>query len=429
MLAGKLRSRCCGLIEINDVGPRGFYNEPVAKFLHRTVYDYLQNPLISEKLNSICKVEARDLDHCLLAACSFLTEHSAVDAGSFHLLDNASASAGGYLTACVQYAEALNNAGDTAYIKLLCTADEYLRVRCDVTLKHQSVSETALALYNEAWVEALSRTNLSEICNHSWITKHTEPGCTSLYAASQLGIEACVEALIKRSDSVREYVIATVMQLFNMICESGSNVAKKRNCVRAVQLIFSNMSNDSRDASYSVQLAHLWSMWSDLHLTRYKSLKFDSLTTEKLTVTLSLLRAVKLHRLYEQNSYPFEQELTDILNSHKNMTIDTEQFPMIIEILSLLRGNETLIPGINQADDTNACHAQYSPPTYMHTDLLIRRSQSSTSCQKSPSERRSGSLCLSSCEYLDATGTISLPSDGQSQLIPRLKRLYLNSSH
>lgn len=71
MMSGRLRSRCCGLIEIQDQGVRGKLNEPLAIFLHRTVYDYLRNPSIWDVLVQADDLKAGLLDRShLLAAAS-----------------------------------------------------------------------------------------------------------------------------------------------------------------------------------------------------------------------------------------------------------------------------------------------------------------------------------------------------------------------
>lgn len=176
MLAGKLRSRYCGLIEIQNRGARGYYLEPRANFLHRTVYDYLQTPFVSEKLCSICKIEHEDMDHSFLTVSSYLSERSAIDLQPMvHLSEGSSSpeAAGDYLTACIQYAEAMSRIGDARYMKQLCAADEYLRDRCNPHSAYTAAHTKMLRGYNNAWKEALSRPDLADICNMTLVADAT----------------------------------------------------------------------------------------------------------------------------------------------------------------------------------------------------------------------------------------------------------------
>jgi len=427
MLAGKLRSRCSGLIEIEDRGPRGYYFEPKAKFLHRTVYDYLQNPFVWEKLYSICKIERLDMDHSLLAACSFLIQRSATDAQSMHLFDDSSAPASDYLTACVQYAEKLNRAGDTEYFKQLCTADEYLRERCNPTSGFTTTHERMLIGYNKAWQEAMSRSDLAEVCDRTWHTGVAEPDWTSLFAASQLGLAAYVEWQIS-STAAREKVYTVAIQLFQVMTGASTSTAKRNNSVRAIQLILSSVTKANKASSFSHQLRSLWTEWLLMHDRRIAWLERGTfVTAETLAVTLSLLEAVRQSNLSEERAIASQNELVHILKACKSDTTDLETISTVTRILSFLDQSMKPMRSTDRTSETAMQHRQCSPKAYMHPGLSFGRAHSKISCNSPMHKNRCTSMTSSSSKHSNATGTFSMPHDRQSQLIATLKRLHLEN--
>ena len=132
VLAGKLRSCCCGLIEVHYSSARGKLKEPKVDFFHRTVYDYLCHPQVSALVTKAYPLTQAETDLTLFLSCihvlnrkihashyqwfspdflfdSFgacLTYSQRIEKLDWQSIDHTEASATSFYTACRQAVEA-----------------------------------------------------------------------------------------------------------------------------------------------------------------------------------------------------------------------------------------------------------------------------------------------------------------------------------
>lgn len=106
---GILRSRCCGLVEVQYQNGRGTHRYPITDFLQHSVYDYLRTEHIWSKIISICNITPADRDYRLLAA-------------SVQALDRLQSCGPAFqhnvkllFTSCLEYSYTLSDAQDKRY--------------------------------------------------------------------------------------------------------------------------------------------------------------------------------------------------------------------------------------------------------------------------------------------------------------------------
>ena len=65
---GRMRSRCCGLVESRWLSRTSQASELYVDFLHRTVVDFLKEPVVTESLKKLTRDSALNLDEVLLSS-------------------------------------------------------------------------------------------------------------------------------------------------------------------------------------------------------------------------------------------------------------------------------------------------------------------------------------------------------------------------
>lgn len=113
---GKLRSRCCGLVEVQHAT-----HEPVVDFFHRTVYDYLRDPEVWNKVIKFHRLAACEIDLMLLVGGSHQVQQK-----SLTLLKDPSqytASPSKVFTDCLQLSYDLDGSEDDRYLDQLEAAN------------------------------------------------------------------------------------------------------------------------------------------------------------------------------------------------------------------------------------------------------------------------------------------------------------------
>jgi len=120
---GRLRSRCCGLVEV-QYKHAGGVKEPRVNFLHRTVAEYLSEYGVWEKLKELKNWSQAEIDMTLLRSCSQTLHRS-----SFVLLDDGTVPSDlqTLFRACFEYSRLLSKTGSDDYVDHLYAADAILR--------------------------------------------------------------------------------------------------------------------------------------------------------------------------------------------------------------------------------------------------------------------------------------------------------------
>lgn len=127
ILEGRLRSRCCGLIEVQVRDVRGPLHDPRAVFLHRTVFDYLRNPAIWNRIMEVCRIATLDLHRSLMLSCVQMLDRATA---SFQPSVMTESTIIGYFAATVQYARQLSLA-NAPYVDDLRRGIAMYRHFCD----------------------------------------------------------------------------------------------------------------------------------------------------------------------------------------------------------------------------------------------------------------------------------------------------------
>lgn len=118
-IEGKLRGRSCGLLEIESKGPDGLLPEPKVEFLHRTVYDYLCNEDVSDKLKELCKLDMVEASLTILASCTYIMKRRAKFPKGLALESHLQL----LFVTCLRSSLRLQQINDARYVDYLAVAD------------------------------------------------------------------------------------------------------------------------------------------------------------------------------------------------------------------------------------------------------------------------------------------------------------------
>lgn len=126
-LDGKIRSRCCGLVEVQYSTGQGILREPKVNFFHRTVYEYLNEPQVWSKVKSLHNLPPIDANLSLLASCIHvlnrqIQKFASKSPVSTLLMER--------FTACLDYSHQLICLGDDNHVDLLEAADTIFQGLC-----------------------------------------------------------------------------------------------------------------------------------------------------------------------------------------------------------------------------------------------------------------------------------------------------------
>lgn len=125
---GRLRGRCCGLLEVVYTGARGKLKEPKLQFLHRTVYDYLCNTAIWERVTNMHRLSEVDADLSLLGPCVHLMKHRALFQSKSTVFGMRQFSE--LFAASLEYSSKSKRSGCEDYVRYLAAADGVLLHYC-----------------------------------------------------------------------------------------------------------------------------------------------------------------------------------------------------------------------------------------------------------------------------------------------------------
>lgn len=130
---GKLRSRCCGLVEVEQkLSPPGQpqssqRQDPKVAFLHRTVTDFLRDPLVWNKITSLESMTDPEVDILLFASCIHTLKRRE---SSFTLPSQGASRSQALLSSCIEYSHDLCRGGNKEYCSFLEAADSTYMQYC-----------------------------------------------------------------------------------------------------------------------------------------------------------------------------------------------------------------------------------------------------------------------------------------------------------
>lgn len=126
MVEGRLRSRCCGLLEVLSRQDGKELPRVRVEYLHLTVHDYLQDGRIQEKLANLCNATEDDINIRLLRACVHVMQH----ANPGMILGTVQPYIPVCFADCLKYSDILNRAENLAYAEYLYIAEKNYDMTC-----------------------------------------------------------------------------------------------------------------------------------------------------------------------------------------------------------------------------------------------------------------------------------------------------------
>lgn len=182
MLTGRLRSRCCGLIEVENRNSSGKQIEPLVNFLHRTVYDYLRNPSNWSHLKQLREIERSVIDRAYLYACAQLSTfhldlfNSLPDSGS----DLRSAEQ--YFSDCTLFAYELTRQKGIEVEPRFLKVDDYF-----LNISNTKNGSNAQKAYEAAWYDVFAGSAGASNINTITINV-TYPPCTPIWVPMSVAL-------------------------------------------------------------------------------------------------------------------------------------------------------------------------------------------------------------------------------------------------
>lgn len=137
---GRIHSRCCGLIEVQYKDKNGSLRHPRVDFLHKTIFEYLNQYSVWEKIAGKCLIKPSDMAFMLLKSCvAFLTSQDVWNS------DNLDWSRPMYSN-CFAHSASIHDLGDSGYVEYLKSAENHCL----------NLPENAACLISNEWYGGLS---------------------------------------------------------------------------------------------------------------------------------------------------------------------------------------------------------------------------------------------------------------------------------
>lgn len=124
----RLRSRCCGLLELEHHSEGNNSGEPEVQFLHRTVYDYLCDTKISQRVSDLCNLTSNQVDLALLDSCRYMLERQEPRRRFINPTSLKDISL--IFVHCLIYSQTINITNDNRYAEILEEADTIFMQYC-----------------------------------------------------------------------------------------------------------------------------------------------------------------------------------------------------------------------------------------------------------------------------------------------------------
>jgi len=238
-IEGKLRSRCCGLIEVLYVGVDGPLKEPKVDFLHRTVYDYINDPLVWKRVTEMHQMTSSDRDLALLAACAHIIQRRAL----FGLKSTPSHECTKELLAtCLEYGELLDDAGNVAFLPYLTAADA-THLQCCQKL----APLWAPHHYEEAYILFAKSRCYNEPYVNEMIKQQADLDTFSALTATQLAPPAYFEQKVKAQPWTRSLLLLHLLNMYRTIFPEPTYT---RRYLRNIETLFKYNVDTNATAAY-----------------------------------------------------------------------------------------------------------------------------------------------------------------------------------
>lgn len=143
VIEGKLRSRCCGLLEVEYHALHGPHRVASVEFLHRTVYDYICDSTIWSKITSLHKLNTRTLNIPLLASIVHRMKREEL---SSNTTSEQTEGLKYLFEACLEYATEIESLADSSYITYLSAAEDILLLKLSQLRNHCIYTYVSLRL-------------------------------------------------------------------------------------------------------------------------------------------------------------------------------------------------------------------------------------------------------------------------------------------
>lgn len=348
-LAIRLSSRCCGLIEVQELGPRGRLPEPRIVFLHRTVYDYLQAPSVRSKLSNKCKLTRTEQDQSLLFSSAQLLRHRC---SRPHFARPVMDSATDYFRSCVQYAQALSDQKDASYLFHLYTAEQSLWLYCSKQVSRAGSGPKQE--YNKIWQWLLQLTGLAELLNYNFINSGSDRYWTLMLVSAALGLPELLQKLIELPEGTRPDLSILCIRILQMARVSSQGWNFRVNCTRAVKALveagvnpflpwkaWQNPDDPFQSSQVSWKPISPWEFWSQPNHWNAENKFTAVLHPEYVDLTVALLSADTQAQITHSDPDAAEDHMVKALKSYKTSQLNPDVQVKIEMALTLIEQRKT----------------------------------------------------------------------------------------
>lgn len=237
---GKLRSRTCGLIEVRYTGPRGGFLHPKVEFLHRTVFDYLQDVKVWNRVLALNRISNSQNYRALLHGLVHVFHRRMLcwtnrERGTF-----SQQNIGPLFRDCLEYCYQLSCHGSALYTKYLMSTN-------------QALVDTDHWCYGSVWHEDLLKSCRAFEENHNLIPQAAEvlenvksPQLLSTLQLASWGFPEHLEELVKTvSAGTKSVILNHLLHLASPWSNLGGS--KQRMYLRNIEVLLKNGTNPNDD--------------------------------------------------------------------------------------------------------------------------------------------------------------------------------------
>lgn len=334
---GKLRSRCCGLVEVQYADIHGALKHPKVDFLHRTVYDYLSDSEVWQKVADVHELSSADVDLMLLTGCAYEVRRRALSRtpkGQTLELPLE------YFTASLIYSDQLNVENDERYISYLEQAD-------DSFVSASKLAIAPLMLYQQACQSFANHRNYEWPYEQTNFTPGADIELGTTLAIAKLGFPAYLERRLctRNLDGPTKALLLLYTLVLVKVSSIETKLAKRYEA--NIHILLRHATDPNVSLQYTeetiapllLRCAKAKEYYRARSLTPWQFwLVEQKQTLTHLQITLSLVRAGAMN---VENSNPERlatQSLCDKLDAYKaEVAGNRDEREVLEEILSKLR--------------------------------------------------------------------------------------------
>ena len=425
LLAGRLRSRCCGLIEIQERNDQGLLATPKVMFLHRTVYDYLRMPDVWQKLLNICDIAQKDKDYSLLVVCTHLLEYWNLREPNMHFVKDP---VQGCLLACIQYVCALNSIGDSSYIEKLFAADQNFRVVCSRITPESTSRQREMIVYNDAWRAAAFDPPVGHRSIVGW-GNLKDPDYFATQVALQLGLISFVKRQVSAGAQDRAMAGALLMNFLKMLLQVEMGTEQSRQCTNFVADLMTEAGIDPNtpchksllfvsvdSLSYRQPLESYWAYWLCSQFKPHHRSEGDYWPSpDVIKVTLQLLEAGATTDASDARAMACQKHLIHAFRKYRCGCDDLQVMSDIDRILRLLKAERSSLTKTKKPSKQRLSW-------YLFPWLPLTGSTCTIGFTTSVEPSRSSVSRLLCTDHAEATATFCRPSSTASHSLMLARR-------